>query len=83
MDLTNYQDVFYYGPLQLGTDDQTMTFNFDTGSGLFWYPLSNCSGCTPTPKTFNHVTGGATVGSTDCGISYLDGSYANGISMTI
>lgn len=62
-----------------------MTFNFDTGSDLFWFPLENCTGCTPTPRTFDHVSGGAIVSNPEIydGIEYLDGTHAYGTVMSV
>ena len=62
-----------------------MTFNFDTGSDLFWFPLTNCTGCASTPKTYSIATGGATISNPVVrdGIEYLDGTHANGTVMSI
>jgi len=35
----------YYGPLNLGSDAQTLLFNFDTGSDYLWAPDINCVSC--------------------------------------
>lgn len=37
-------DTTYYGPLQLGTPAQTLTFSIDTGSADLWIP-SSCASC--------------------------------------
>jgi len=65
--------------MYLGVNSQEMTFNFDTGSDLVWFPLANCTNCTPTPKVYNHVSGGANIisGVRD-EIRYMDGTYALG-----
>lgn len=43
--LTNERDLLYYGPLSLGSDGQTLLFNFDTGSDYLWAPDILCTNC--------------------------------------
>ena len=42
--LTDSNEVVYYGPLTIGSDSTAMTFNFDTGSDWLWVPLTLTGG---------------------------------------
>ncbi|KAG9021616.1 hypothetical protein FS837_007134, partial [Tulasnella sp. UAMH 9824] len=43
--LTNYMDQKVYGDLSVGTPSQTITVEFDTGSGDLLVPVSDCKPC--------------------------------------
>ncbi|KAG8874833.1 hypothetical protein FRB97_005629 [Tulasnella sp. 331] len=47
-DIVGNLDVEYYGPLQMGTQQQRMTVDIDTGSADLWVPVA-CQGC-PHPS---------------------------------
>lgn len=55
VDLINYQDLQYYGPLQIGSKNQEFSVVYDTGSEWTWIPKFNCDGC-PTNHKFNPIT---------------------------
>ena len=44
-DLTNVQNLQYYGTLEIGTSQVPLTFIFDTGSNEIWFPSVDCQGC--------------------------------------
>ena len=53
--LTNYQDMQYYGPIQLGKNSKDFTVVYDTGSSWFWIPKYNWVGW-PTTNKFDPTT---------------------------
>lgn len=82
VNLTNNNEIVYYGPLKIGADVTTMMFNFDTGSDWLWVPLSKTTGahtCPSCQTTKHHTIAAPDMSlSTPGSINYLDGSGVNG-----
>ena len=76
--MTNYEEVLYYGILEVGTNQQPMYVNFDTGSSICWIPTTGCTGCSLTPHQYNQGTGGGTYLGVNDEIEYLDGTTVSG-----
>ena len=49
IDLTNFQNLQFYGPLKIGSRHEEFNVIYDTGSGWLWIPDKNNEGCPNTP----------------------------------
>jgi cathepsin D len=56
VELINAQDVQYYGPATVGSNNQVFNMVYDTGSSWFWVPETDCTGCPTEDNRFNPLT---------------------------
>jgi len=50
VDIHNYQDAQFYGPITVGTPGIELNVIFDTGSSNLWVPGTACTDCGSHPK---------------------------------
>nr|VWO98977.1 Probable mitochondrial substrate carrier (Putative mitochondrial carrier protein) [Ganoderma boninense] len=73
-------DLLWTGQIEIGTNDQKFTVDFDTGSSDLWIPSKSCSSCGSHAKYNPAHSGKKQSGSFS--ISYGDGSTASGTPYT-
>ncbi|CAI2362252.1 unnamed protein product [Moneuplotes crassus] len=56
IDLTNFQDLQYYGPVTIGSEHEVFDVVYDTGSGWIWATGKGCSGCSANKHQFDPAT---------------------------
>jgi len=77
--IQDLQDLQYYGPISLGTPEQSFEVIFDTGSSNLWVPSAQCTAC--THKKFNPSASSTYVkNGTAFKITYGSGSIAGYLS---
>jgi len=50
IDIHNFQDAQYFGPMNAGSQKKEFNVIYDTGSSNLWIPAKNCSNCGIKPK---------------------------------
>ncbi|XP_054258120.1 uncharacterized protein LOC128983023 [Macrosteles quadrilineatus] len=80
--LGNDKDIYYYGPISIGTPGQTFLVDFDTGSGDLWVPSVQCTGSASFCDTHNKYDSSMSLTYRENGqpwsIRYLDGTHTLG-----
>lgn len=56
IDLENYQDLQYSGPLTVGEQNEVFDVVYDTGSGWIWVNGKGCDGCSDSKHQFDPST---------------------------
>merc|ERR1712142_1275634 len=85
LDLDNFQDAQYYGPIYMGTPGQYFKVIFDTGSANLWVPSEQCSIINLACRTHNRYD--STLSSTyvadgsDFNIQYGSGAMEGFVSV--
>ena len=72
--LTDYQELQYYGDLLFGSNRQSMSVLFDTGSSICWIPTTECPVNECTGGRFDNETSVTYVNQTSEGqLTYISG----------
>jgi hypothetical protein len=77
--INDYENAQFYGPISLGTPEQSFKVIFDTGSSNLWVPSSKCSLCTHTKYDSSQSTSYVANG-TSFAIEYGSGSLSGFLS---
>lgn len=80
VDIHNYQDAQFYGPISVGTPPVKLQVIFDTGSSNLWIPSSQCSNCGKHPKYDSSTSSSYLKNGTEFKIQYGSGPVAGFLS---
>lgn len=73
VDVHNYMDAQFYGPISLGNPPQTFQVIFDTGSSNLWVPSKDCKNCGFKPKYHSEQSSSYQKNGTEFNIRYGSG----------
>lgn len=80
VDVHNFMDAQFYGPVSVGNPAQTMNVIFDTGSSNLWVPSSGCSKCALKSKYDSSKSSTYQKNGTEFRIEYGSGPVAGFLS---
>lgn len=81
--LYTYEDTQYYGPISLGTPQQSFQTLFDTGSSNLWVPSSQCNNCGKHAQYDSSASSTYVANGTEFRIVYGTGSVRGYLSSDI
>ncbi|SAM07637.1 hypothetical protein [Absidia glauca] len=80
VEMTDENDVEYYGTVKVGTPGQALKLNFDTGSSDLWFASSFCLFCGSHTKYNPLASSTYSAAMTPWSVQYGDGSTAGGVT---
>lgn len=83
VDVHNYLDAQFYGPLSVGTPAQEFQVVFDTGSSNLWVPSKQCTDCGKKPEYDSSASSTYVANGTKFNIQYGSGPVSGFVSQDI
>ncbi|KZO91629.1 acid protease [Calocera viscosa TUFC12733] len=77
--LTDYKDLMWYGPVEVGSEGQTFMMDFDTGSADMFLAAKTCTNCGNHTLYDPSASTTATATNQNFTLKYGDGSKAEGM----
>lgn len=81
VDIHNYMDAQFYGPMTIGTPPKTFNVIYDTGSSNLWLPGTACTNCGTHPKYDHSASSTYVANGTEWKIMYGSGPVSGFLSV--